>query len=145
MRGANTILPDDLKFYSFYGSIPLMFENRKDSKIRKCYWDENKNIVDFGRKDIEMFIGDGIDDFILNHVKAISLEIPAPFVRIDLLKGVNGYFLGEFSPYPGDMRKFNKYFDTLLGHEFLKAETRLIYDIMNGKQFESYNNIRNQL
>lgn len=59
-------------------------------------------------------------------------------MRIDFLKSKNGMVFGEFTPRPGGYEQFNDEIDRWLGEYFLKAEGRLVIDLLNGKNFDYY-------
>ncbi len=130
--------PVDLKFYSFYGEVPLIVEVMREPDTKYCYWNANREQIDVGKKKEHSFTGDGFEESHLEIIKKISLEIPAPFTRIDFLKGRDGFFFGEFTSYPGGNHRFMQKYDTQLGHEYLKAEARLQQDLIDGKPFETY-------
>lgn len=68
----------------------------------------------------------------------ISKEIPVPFVSIDFLVTTGERYLGEFTPKPGIFAKFNVQWDRKLGEAVLRAERRLIADLVTGKRFGPY-------
>ncbi len=71
----------------------------------------------------------------------ISLEIPAPFIRIDFIRRAAGLYFCEFTPRPGSVGAFNRKYDHLLGVKFHEAEARLYNDLMSGKEFIVFNKV----
>lgn len=128
----------DLKFYCFYGETGVIHEVKRLPETRHCWWDPEGNKIMTGKLDDRQFIGEGFSEEELALAEQVSLEIPAPFVRIDFLKGKDGLFFGEFTPRPGSYHAFNKTVDTKLGHLYLEAEARLTEDLLNGKSFDAY-------
>ena len=132
------IVPHDLKFYCFYGKVALIMEVCRYPKQMFCFWTNNGDIVFTGKYANKFFTGKGFTQDQLELATSISLEIPAPFVRIDFLVAKDGLFFGEFTPRPGGYEMFNNKFDKMLGDFFIEAEERLICDLFNGKKFLAY-------
>jgi hypothetical protein len=65
------------------------------------------------------------------------MEIPCPYIRIDFLKGEKNVYFTEFCTAQGNINSLNKKANTLFGNMYLKAEMRIINDLINGKTFES--------
>ena len=128
----------DLKFYCFYGKTGIIHEVKRLPESRHCWWDASGNEIITGKLENRRFKGEGFTDDELELAEKVSLKIPAPFIRIDFLKGKYGLFFGEFTPRPGSYHTFNKPTDTLLGHLYLEAEARLTEDLLNGKSFDAY-------
>jgi hypothetical protein len=57
--------------------------------------------------------------------RSISVQIPLPFVRVDLLVGSAGAFVGELTPYPGWYRNFSPEWDRALGGYYRQADENL--------------------
>lgn len=135
-------VPHDLKFYAFYGSVPLILEVRRDeSGNAYCWWDSNGRNVQTGKYDNALFTGTGPTPQDIELVKSVSLRIPVPYVRIDFMKGKSGLVFGEFTPKPGRFNEFDAKTDTLLGEAFIRARSRVHLDIANGKKFEEYDKL----
>jgi hypothetical protein len=128
----------DLKFYCFYGKTGIIHEVKRLPVARHCWWDASGNEIITGKLKNRRFKGDGFSDEDLALAEKVSLEIPAPFIRIDFLKGKDGLYFGEFTPRPGGYHTFNKQTDLLMGHLYLEAEARLTSDLLNGKSFDAY-------
>ncbi|OTG86810.1 hypothetical protein B9T31_06905 [Acinetobacter sp. ANC 4558] len=68
--------------------------------------------------------------------------MPTPFLIIDFLASQDSIYFGEITPRPGHFHEFNSNVDSLLGNSFIAARTRLISDLMEGKKFETFNELR---
>ncbi|MGP9565916.1 CapA family protein [Halomonas sp. AOP5-B2-8] len=136
----------DLKFYTFYGRVFAILEIVRGSNVRHCFWSrDGQHLKNTGHFENETWVGDGVTEEEVKYVEDISLNIPAPYMRIDMLKGESGMILGEFTPRPGQWDKFNKEYDFRLGKEFIKARRRLLDDLILGKNFEKFNKLREVL
>lgn len=134
----------DIKFYSFYGETGAVVEINRFPATKYCWWDgSGKYLGDVSTYDRELFKGSGVTWSELEVAKNVSLEIPAPFIRIDFLKGRDGICFGEFTPRPGGFANFEKSMDIHLGHCFLQAQARLNRDLINGKRFEAFREFYN--
>lgn len=133
-------LAADIKFYCFYGQIGLILETQRIPSVKRCWYDSNLNVVQTGKYDDNNFIGN--QQSILKKLSdiacRISMEIPAPFVRIDFLQQGENLYLGEFTPIPGGYQYFNRQWDTRLGEMYQRAMTRFTIDVAQGKIFEKY-------
>lgn len=128
----------DIKFYCFYGKVGIILEITRDPEVRQCWWTADGKRIATGKYDETLFKGVGVTLEELDMVKQLSAKVPAPFIRIDFLKGENGLVFGEFTPKPGNYDEFNEPTDQWLGDYFLDAQGRLINDLLNGKQFDEY-------
>ena len=133
-------LPRDVKFYCFYGEIPLVLETIREPSIKRCWYNKDNNIINTGKYNNNLFTGLGYDVDLYETARKISLEIPAPFIRIDFIVG-DGFYLNEFTPKPSNCDGFSKGFDKLLGDEFLKARGRLDQDLIQGKSFSAFKGV----
>ena len=133
--------PNDIKFYTFYGEVMLVSESNPAYRKMFCYWDAEMNPVKTGRYDDRVFAGRGFTEEDLNVAVSTSLKIPAPFVRLDMLKGKQGLIFGEATYYPGHYELFNDKYDRILGEAYRKAQARLLRDLLNGKKFDAFNRI----
>jgi hypothetical protein len=134
-------IANDVKFYCFYGQVhrigiiqrfPEHFEN----------WFDAKGVHSAGPKSgiatsATVSYAD-IPKALITRAKEISLQIPAPFVRIDFLSSPDGEILGEFTARPGTVHLLNRETDRDLGDQFLKASVRLENDLLAGKDFSAY-------
>lgn len=130
--------PADLKFYCFYGEVRLVLEVTRRPVSQYCWWSGDGRRVETGKYDDKLFDGQGFGQSELDMAKRLSLEIPAPFLRIDFLKGRDRVVFGEFTPRPGDYEKFDDRTDRELGEAFLLAEERVQQDLLKGKTFAAY-------
>lgn len=128
----------DIKFYCFYGKVGLILEIIREPELRQCWWLRDGTRITTGKYDDQLFIGDGVTEREIELAEKVSAEIPAPFVRIDFLRSEDGLVFGEFTPKPGNYDDFDQETDQLLGDYFLEAEGRLTSDLLNGKQFTTF-------
>lgn len=129
----------DIKIYMYYGVVGTVLEVKRSDKAYRCWYDKDGNMLEGERRNQPWFEGTGFDDKVLEYAKEISLNIPAPFMRVDFYKGADGYYLGELTPHPG--RYFPEYspeLDKHLGELFYEAEARLFKDLLEKKHFASY-------
>jgi len=127
----------DLKFYMFYGKIGLVLEVDRYPETRYCWWNGEGQAVATGKYESALFEGEGFSDADKAIAEKISLSIPAPFCRIDLLKGYSKTVFGEITPRPGNFQDFSDEMDYQLGREFMQADARLRKDLLNGADFHS--------
>lgn len=137
----STIPPNDLKFYCFYGEVLLVLEANRAHYGEYCFWDSEMNLAKTGKYDgrnqfYEHGLGFTKEDMDL--VVSASLQIPAPFIRLDMLKGHDGLVFGEATPRPGRFHMFNDEYDSKLGEAYRRAEARILRDLLNGKKFEAF-------
>lgn len=129
----------DIKVYAYYGKIGAILEIRRADKAYQCWYNAEGEILESERRSQPWFEGTGFEPQVIEYAKKISLNIPAPFMRIDFYKGIDGYYLGELTPHPG--RYFPEYspeLDKQLGKLFCEAEARLFRDLLDQKHFDSY-------
>lgn len=134
----------DIKFYMFYGRIGLILETIRVPKIQRCWYDENLQVVDTGKYADLLFESKKIPEKLINIAKELSLKVPVPFLRVDFLVTGEDYYLGEFTPAPGQYWTFNYKWDSLLGHYYNEASMNLLNDIAYGKDFLEYKEFRTQ-
>lgn len=132
-------VPVDVKFNTFYGQVGWMAEIRKHPNVKYHMMDGAGNTIksELYQAD-ELFIGKGVGEPEIALAKQISLEIPAPFMRIDFLRGEQGLVLNEFTPRPGVMGYFHEKRDSLYGRMYHEADSRLLNDLLSGKRFEAF-------
>lgn len=128
----------NLKFYCFYGEAVLMHESRKTPDLEVAFWSADNTMVATGKYEANVFNGIGFTPEQKDIVERISLEIPYPFVRIDMLNGEHEIVFGEFTPRPGNFDLFNDHWDRLMGEAWARAEARLLGDLLNGKRFDHF-------
>ncbi|GAA0468360.1 ATP-grasp fold amidoligase family protein [Alkalibacillus silvisoli] len=135
----------DFKFYTFYGEVALILEITRVPEVKYCWWSKDGKRVSLAKYDDRLFEGKGVTQEIINKVEAVSKQIPLPFIRIDLMKSNDDYIFNEFTPYPGNYDEFDLETDLKLGQYYLKAESRIKADLLNGKIFTTFNQWNNQL
>lgn len=129
----------DIKVYAYYGEIGAVLEIKRTDKAYQCWYNEKGEILEHERRSQPWFEGTGFESQVMEYAKKISLSMPAPFMRIDFYKGIDGYYLGELTPHPG--RYFPEYspkLDKQLGRFFCEAEAKLFKDLLGGKIFSNY-------
>jgi hypothetical protein len=129
----------DLKFYCFYGRIGLVLEVRRYPETRYCFWTADGKSTATGAYEDRLFDGGGFTSEMLSMAERLSLEIPAPFMRIDFLRTKAGMFFCEFTPRPGGAWNYDQATDRILGDYYLDAEARLMTDFLHGRTFEAFN------
>ena len=135
----------DLKFYTFYGKIGLVLEVLRYPERKNYWWDENgKPVFTTGKYEVANSEGKGVTPEQIALARRISLEIPAPFMRIDFLRSGNKIYFNEFCSTPGGFHDFNTKTDKALGDMYLQAELRLTQDLLNGKKFDAINEFNAQ-
>src|SRR5699024_1225315 len=91
-----------------------------------------------GKYDEDLFKGKGVSKHEIEIVSDLSLQIPAPFIRIDFLRSSDGMIFGEFTPKTGNDDEFDGRTDQRLGEYYMESERRLTNDLLNGKPFTEY-------
>lgn len=129
----------DLKFFCFYGEVALVLEVvRADGVSKYAFHLPDQTVVTPGVWDYEYFEGDGTTDEAIRLATQVSLQIPHPFCRVDLLKGEDELVFGEFTPRPGGYHQFSAEWDRILGEAWARAQHRLNRDLLAGKRFEPF-------
>jgi hypothetical protein len=128
----------DLKFYCFYGKVSLVLEIERVPRTRYCWWGADGAMVSTGKYEDSSFQGAGFTPEQRRFVEGISARLPVPFMRIDFLRGRSGLVFGEFTPRPGQFHLFATATDRRLGTDFLRAEGRLMRDLIAGKRFPEF-------
>lgn len=137
----NKVPARDIKFYCFYGKVALILEIVRYPEIKYCWWTASGERIGTGKYDESLFKGKGVTNAEVEIAKAISAEIPSPFIRIDFLRSDEGLVFGEFTPKPGNYDEFDNPTDKWLGDYFIEAQGRLTNDLINGKEFIHYTNL----
>lgn len=129
----------DLKFYAFYGEVVIMRETaRVDGDLKVAFWDAESIQKEMGHEQHFDFDRVGFTADEAKLVSDISLQIPHPYARIDMLKGEGELVVGEFTPRPGNFDEFNDDWDRILGEAWVRAESRLMGDLLRGKSFKPF-------
>ena len=133
----------DIKVFCFYGQPGLIEEIHRNSspqgKNEYCFYypSGEKVHVDSNRA---RYDGHGFPEAALEYAAKISERSPVPFLRVDFLESEGTLVLGEITPQPGGTYagQLHDHIDRELGELFLEAEARLIIDLLNGKNFDTY-------
>lgn len=128
----------DIKFYMFYGEVGVVLETLRVPEVKRCWYNSKAEVIRTGKYIDEAFAGPGFTTEEAELAKKISLEIPAPFVRIDFFRTASGMILNEFTPKPSGADQFWPGVDTRLGLKLVQAQGRLLEDSLQGKRFESF-------
>lgn len=130
----------DLKFWTFYGKVAFVSEINRHPTTRWDFWNRSgERIEPPGGWKVTLHRGQGIRPEHVELVERLSLEIPYPFMRIDMLHGEDGLVFGEFTPRPGSANVLTDQWDRHLGEMWGLAENRLQQDMLQGKSFAAYN------
>jgi hypothetical protein len=129
----------DLKFFCFYGEVLFVQEIERHPTFRACFWSPDGSAIETGKR-TGLTNGYGVTKEQVAFAESISSQIPAPFLRIDMLRsGKRDLVVGEFTPRPGQFEQFDERTDRLMGETWLRAERRLLDDALAGKQFPAFN------
>jgi hypothetical protein len=127
VEGASPKVPvDDVKL-NMFGSLFSCSFVRSNAPRGYRWFDDNWDPVDVGvhAAHLEPRLPVPAQAVKLEAIaRSISVQLPLPFLRVDLLVGSAGAFVGELTPYPGWYRDFSPEWDRVLGgHYRLAAET----------------------
>jgi hypothetical protein len=126
----------DWKFYCFYGEVALITHSRRFPEMEDVWFGPDGQVKDLGfdvgRRKLDV---PEIKPEVIEMAKQISLTVPAPFLRVDLLDADGGPMVGEFTPRPFFWRRFGRKLDLEMGDAFIAAEARLQADLLAGKDF----------
>lgn len=144
--GADGLPARDMKIYCFYGDIPLIVEIRRFPTVEYAYFDGNLEPVVPGHKPLPPFADPsettvdrgGLCPAKLAQARALSLELPVPFMRIDFHNAPDELVFCEFSSAPGRSDLWKPEYDALLGRLYHQAEVRLMTDLLAGRRFEHW-------
>lgn len=134
-------LPDDIKFYTFYGEIGHVLLRRVDAHVpgrsvyRSKYIDaagKDLGNVNNGRESDASIPNPERLDELVAAAKRLSLATRLPFVRVDLYSTPDGVYFGEFTPRPGGRQQYLLAHDIRLGEMWERAIIRLETDIAEG-------------
>lgn len=134
----------DLKFYSFYGEIPAILEIVRLPEKAYWWWTPEGELIDIGKTMPEHMKPVGFTPDMLKTARELSLKIPAPYMRLDFLRGDDEIYFDEFCTMSGGEnaivleQHFPKW-DRVFGNCYLKAEMRIMNDLLEGKQFNEIN------
>lgn len=71
----------------YYGVVGTVLEVKRSDKAYRCWYDKDGKVLESERRNQPWFEGTGFNSEVLEYAKNISLNIPAPFMRIDFYKG----------------------------------------------------------
>lgn len=129
----------DCKVYTFYGRAVLALEVARLGRSQEyCWWSRDGKRVNTGKYKSQAGPGGTPENSTYELAEAMSLALPAPFVRVDFLSSRRGPIFSEFTPRPGRYDGFNRAWDRILGEEFVSASARLFYDMREGKAFPEF-------
>ena len=134
----------DLKFYTFYGEIPAVLEIVRTPEKAYWWWNERGELIDIGQTMPESIQPMGFTAEMLETARQLSLKIPAPYMRLDFLRSADDIYFDEFCTMSGGEfaiileQHFPKW-DRLFGNCYLKAEMRIMNDLLEGKRFDEIN------
>ena len=134
----------DIKFYTFYGQPLLALETARIPKVQRCWYDNYSNLINTGKYAAELFVGYGIPPEFYEIAERISKNIPAPFVRVDLLASPDGAVVNEITPKPGGAHLFAASIDNSLGNHLVSADARLRTDLISGKTFDYFKSVQDR-
>jgi hypothetical protein len=135
---ASTAPPLDYKFYCFYGELLFVLEADRADNSGFSVWNADGKLADTGWQSEKLREGIGFSREDADEALRASLEVPSPFIRMDMLKSHDGIVFGEATPRPGRFHLFNEKYDRLMGKAYREAEARLQRDLLNGKEFNAF-------
>ena len=138
----NAVPARDYKFYCFYGKVGLILEVQRFPEVTYCWWTADGKRISTGKYEHDLYKGEPVTQADIELVSKISSEIPTPFIRIDFLNTKDGLVFGEFTPKPGNYDEIDAKTDEWLGEYFLDAENRLLHDLLHGKEFRQFKNLK---
>lgn len=129
----------DLKFFCFYGEVLFSLEVRRSmGRAEYSFATVEGDEIRPGSWDYDYFQGAGVEEAYLELARAMSRQIPHPFMRVDMLKSHDGPVIGELTPRPGQYDRFNSDWDRRMGEAWARAEGRIRSDLLAGKSFAPY-------
>lgn len=128
----------DIKAFCFYGEVELVRAIGRFPSVRTASWDGDRAVVYPLSKPEATLDGVEFPSEAVEIAAELSLKVPAPFVRIDLIQGNDGVYFGEFTPWPGTLARHSSEWDARLGEAWIRAESRLQDDFLVGKSFNDF-------
>jgi hypothetical protein len=134
----------DFKFHTFYGEIGLILESKRHPTKQYAYFDEDGTLADVGRTHYPRFGDDdktvfdkgGVTEEMLDRIRWLSRQLPVPYMRMDFVYTPEALFFVEFCSAPGSSHTWSDERDRSFGERYLRAELRLIQDLLAGKPFD---------
>ncbi|MGO2859775.1 MAG: Mur ligase family protein [Brevibacterium sp.] len=127
----------EVKFFAFYGEVPLALDVDREEASTHRFFDPNDNSRVSGSEP-EQFGKTDVSSDELDLIRKISLSIPGPFVRIDMLRTENGLLLDGFSPRSVEFGGIDDVWDQKLGEAWASAERRLLDDLLEAREFSTF-------
>lgn len=138
-NAAERIPARDLKFFTFYGEVIMVLEvQRRMGNAQYSFLLPDNTPIRPGSWKYDYYEGKGTEAADIALIESLSLEIPHPFSRIDMLKGEDGLVFGEFTPRPGRFQNFSNRWDRVLGEAWAQAQYRLQQDLLQGRRFDAF-------
>ncbi|HVK29333.1 MAG TPA: ATP-grasp fold amidoligase family protein [Nocardioides sp.] len=150
--GADGLPARDVKTYCFYGDVALIVEIRRFPRVEYAYFTADLQPVVPGHKPLPAF-ADPADTTVdrgglcpakLAQARALSLELPVPFMRIDFHNAPDELVFCEFSSVPSRSDLWKPEYDALLGRLYHEAEVRLTADLLAGRRFDHWQGFQEQ-
>ncbi len=139
LRGAvYDSLPVDVKVYAFYGEVGLVLLRsvaaRGAGKRFRAFLPDG---TDCGRSSTQDVYDPTIPmptnfTAVIRAAESLSLNVPRPFVRVDLYDLGERVVFGELTPRPGGSEDYGPELDAHLGHLWERAQTRVLDDVLSG-------------
>lgn len=134
----------DIKFYSFYGEVPLVLRvDRDGAEPRYETLDRSGKPMPSGKYKEQPLPHIVVTDAMFAEAERISLLIPSPFLRLDFLLG-DGLVFGEIGNMVGGYTAWSNTWDRRLGDAFARARGRLYEDLRSNKSFAEYDRFLNE-
>lgn len=132
--------PMDFKLYLFQGRHGLTHQVRRlpDRAVFKFY-DPAWRAADVGRdqEKVDPSLPPPDDAGQLVDLAArVSQALPLPFIRVDVLIGRDGMYVGEVTPMPGRYHQFSDSWDQRLGLLWEAAEVEYGMEFLTAEQFQ---------
>lgn len=137
-------LPDDIKFYTFYGEIGHVLLRQVATHAAGTTVAASKYVDDAGNDLGEINPERGADprielparfEELVEAARRLSRASRLPFVRVDLYSTAEGVFFGEYTPRPGGSQVYVPEHDEYLGGLWEDAILRLERDLAQGTPF----------
>jgi len=134
----------DLKFWTFYGEVGCINEDCRDPALGYWWYTPEGKPIDLGINNPPEVSSIGFNPECLGIVQELSRKIPCPHMRIDFLAGEDGLYFSEFCSQTGSqveriIEVVSPSWDRAMGNMYLKAEMRLVNDLLAGKRFDEIN------
>ena len=134
----------DLKFYTFYGEVGCVNEIAREPGLAYWWYKPDGSEINLNIKNPENSKAIGFKPEHLEIAAELSKHIPAPHMRIDFLVGEDGLYFSEFCSQTGSqvetiIEVVSPGYNRSFGNMYLKAEMRIINDLLAGKKFDAIN------